>query len=123
MRSQGLGRQGAAFTHPQGTCTTRGLGHQWAAFTIRAVQAPSKGQHREEEKSPSSSVPPTSRWLQLGTGGSRSCRARARNSDKSALEAGLQFLVGGGRGHARHGLEIGKRSRAKGKATCTHEVQ
>ena len=65
-------------------------------------------------------MPPTSRCMQLGIGDGRSRWARAGSSDKNALEAGLQFLIAGGPGH---GLDIGKRSRAKGKAAWTDKVQ
>ena len=45
-----------------------------------------EGQHREVGQKPASSVPPTSRCMQLGIGDGRSRRARAGRSDKSALE-------------------------------------
>ena len=48
-------------------------------------------------KNRSSPVPPV--------GDGRSRRARAGTSDKSALEAGLQFLIAGSRGHAHHGMD------------------
>ena len=51
-------------------------------------------------------VPHACRHSQLGRGGGCSRRPRARICDKSALEAGREFLVAGGFRRAHHGPEI-----------------
>ena len=65
---------------------------------------------------------PKKKLLQLGSGGGSSSQPRARVHDKSALEAGLQFLVASGFRPAHHGAEVWERSRAEGEAARADKV-
>ena len=48
---------------------------------------------------------------------------QSRKQRQECAGAGLQFLTAGGRGHAHHGVDIWKGSRAKGKAAWADKVQ
>ena len=66
-------------------------------------------------RGPIKQAPHACRHLQLGSGGGRSHRPRARIRHKSALEAGLQLLIAGGFRPTYHGPEIWDGSGAEPK--------